>query len=95
MLINDDLDAMDRIPTMMGRQIANLESDLFWAIFTGNPAMGDGTALFHANHGNLATGVIGTTALNAAMVAMRSQKGLDGNDSPVDPDALPDRARRA
>ena len=54
-LINDDLDAFTRLPAMYGTAIATLESDVVWAILTSNAAMGDGTALFHASHKNLAT----------------------------------------
>jgi hypothetical protein len=52
-LINDDLARSDRLPMMLGRQAAELEAKTFWAILTANAAMSDGTALFHANHGNL------------------------------------------
>ena len=64
---------------MFGVQAANLESDLFWAMITGNPAMGDGKNLFHADHANLAGAgaIISTTTLSAARVAMMTQKGLD------------------
>lgn len=54
-LINDDLGAFDRLPTMFGRAAAELEADLVWDIFLSNPVMGDGKALFHADHGNLVT----------------------------------------
>jgi len=60
---------------------ATLESDTVWGIITSNPAMGDGVALFHANHANLNTGsgsALGLTGLGAAMAAMAKQKGLDG-----------------
>ena len=53
-LINDDLDAFTRIPAMYGTAIAELESDVVWAIITANAAMADGVALFHATHKNLA-----------------------------------------
>jgi phage major head subunit gpT-like protein len=80
-IINDDLSAFTRVPFMFGVQAANLESDLFWAIMTNNAAMGDGDALFHTNHSNLAGSgaVISTTTLSAARVAMMTQKGLDGS----------------
>ncbi|MCP3916151.1 MAG: peptidase U37 [bacterium] len=77
-IVNDDLDALTRVPNMMGRQARNNESDLVYAILTSNPTMGDGTALFHADHGNLGSGAIGLTGLDAMRVAMRTQKGLDG-----------------
>lgn len=78
-IINDDLNAFTRIPRAFGIQAAQLESDLVWAQIIGNPVMGDGTALFHANHGNLgAAAGIDVTSLAAAFEAMRLQKGLDG-----------------
>lgn len=54
-IINDDLDALTRIPQAFGASAADLESDLVYAILTGNAAMADGIALFHASHGNLGT----------------------------------------
>jgi hypothetical protein len=80
-IINDDLGAFTRIPAGFGVAAATLESDTVWGIITSNPAMGDGVALFHANHANLNTGsgsALGLTGLGAGMVAMAKQKGLDG-----------------
>ncbi|MGI6247243.1 MAG: prohead protease/major capsid protein fusion protein [Pseudochelatococcus sp.] len=78
-LINDDLDAFTRIPAMYGNSIAQLESDVVWGIITSNPAMADGTALFHTNHKNLAgTGAaLDVTSVGAARAAMAKQTGLD------------------
>ncbi|ANK79874.1 MAG: peptidase U37 [Rhizobiales bacterium NRL2] len=78
-LINDDLDAFTRIPAMYGNAIAQLESDVVWDIVTSNPAMADGTALFHANHKNLAGAgaALGVDSVGAARAAMRKQTGLD------------------
>lgn len=78
-LINDDLDAFTRIPAMYGNSIAQLESDVVWGIITANPAMADGTALFHANHKNLAgTGAaLDVSSVGAARAAMAKQTGLD------------------
>jgi hypothetical protein len=78
-LINDDLDAFTRIPAMYGNSIAQLESDVVWGIVTSNPAMADGTALFHANHRNLAgTGAaLDVTSVGAARAAQAKQTGLD------------------
>ncbi len=78
-LINDDLDAFTRIPAMYGNSIAQLESDVVWGIITSNPAMADGTALFHTNHKNLAgTGAaLAVDAVGAARAAMALQTGLD------------------
>ena len=78
-LINDDLDAFTRIPAMYGNSIAQLESDVVWGIVTGNPAMADRKALFHADHGNLTEtpAVLGVEAVGAGRAAMAKQTGLD------------------
>jgi hypothetical protein len=76
-IINDDMSAFDRLPMMLGRQAGELEASTFWAIFTGNPNMGDGVALFHATHGNLLTGsAIDTDNLSLMRAGMRKQKSL-------------------
>ncbi|MFN3326842.1 MAG: prohead protease/major capsid protein fusion protein, partial [Bryobacteraceae bacterium] len=80
-IINDDLSAFTRIPAGFGVAAATLESDTVWGIITSNPAMGDGVALFHANHANLNTGTgsaLALVGLGAGMAAMAKQKGLDG-----------------
>jgi phage head maturation protease len=80
-LINDDLSAFSRIPQAIAQKAAQLESDIVWGILLGNPTMGDGTALFHADHDNLAGAgsAINHTALSEARAAMRKQKGLEGD----------------
>lgn len=78
-IVNDEMGAFTRIPRMFGVQAANLESDLVWAQIVGNPTMGDGVALFHANHGNLGTAAgISADSVALGFEAMRLQKGLDG-----------------
>jgi hypothetical protein len=77
-IINDDLSAFTRIPSGFGVAAATLESDTVWGVITANAAMGDGTALFHANHSNLnANSALALDKLGAAMAAMAKQKGLD------------------
>jgi hypothetical protein len=78
-IVNDDLRAFERLVTAFGASSSRLENRLVYSQLTGNPAMGDGTALFHANHGNLATGAgsaLQLSALKAGRAAMRLQKGL-------------------
>lgn len=85
-IINDDLDAFTRIPEAFGAAAADLESDLVYAILTGNPTMSDGTALFHGNHGNLLTGAaITETSLGLAYRAFGSQKGIEARPIKVLP----------
>ena len=79
-IINDDLDAFTRVPSLFGTSAATLESDVVWGIITANPAMGDTKALFHASHKNLAAAgaVLDVANLGVARAAMAKQVGLDG-----------------
>lgn len=77
-LINDDLDAFTRIPAAFGASAADLESDIVYSILMQNPTMADGTALFHANHGNLGSAaVVSEAALAAAYRGFGKQKGVE------------------
>lgn len=86
-IVNDDMMLFGRIPTMFGRKAADLESDLVWGIITTNPTMGDGVALFHASHGNLAGagGAISVTTLGAGRQAMRTQTSAEGGYLNIQP----------
>jgi len=77
-LINDDLDALSRMPFMYGAAASRLESDLVWGILTANAVMDDGIALFHASHGNLETGDVGQASFTAMRKAARLQTGVGG-----------------
>ena len=79
-LINDDLGAMLRIPSMIARRAAELESDLVWAEILNNPVMGDGNKLFDKVHSNIATVSSGITVQSIADAkrSMRMQRGLNG-----------------
>ena len=82
-VLNDDLNAFSRLPAMMGAAARRLESKLVYTdTLLGNPALGDGIALFHADHANLATSGTAVTeaGLSAARTAMRKQKTLDKED---------------
>jgi len=89
-IVNDDLDAMTRIPFMLGQSAARFETDSLYAILKGNPLMGDGTALFHASRGNYdGTGAaLSEASLEAAELAMGSQVGLDGEALNIEPKYL-------
>ncbi len=80
-IINDDLRVFTQVPRRMGRAAIRTVGNLVYAVLTGNPNMGDGVALFHASHANLAgTVALPTTAsFDAARVAMGIQKDPDGN----------------
>lgn len=74
-IINDDLGAFTRIPQKMGRAAVRTVGDLVFNILLSNPNMADGTAVFHADHGNLASASgINTAGLDAARILMANQK---------------------
>lgn len=79
-LINDDMDALSRIPSAFGARAAQLEGDIVYAILMENPNMADGQPLFHASHGNLGTAAtINETSVAAALKAFTQMKGVDGS----------------
>lgn len=88
-IINDELNAFADLLRRMGRAAREFEAQQIVNLLTqsagAGPTMGDGVALFHANHGNLAAsgGAINVTTLGAARLVMRTQKGLDGK-TPID-----------
>ena len=87
-IINDDLEAFTRLPQMFGTAAARTESDIVWAVITANANMGDGTPLFHANHGNLkasGSGAPTVATVGAGRAAMRVQRGLGGSLINVEP----------
>ena len=84
-IINDDLGAFVGLSNMLGRAAARtVEADVYalLALNSGaGPTMGDGKALFHADHGNITTSAaITMAALDLDRVAMASQKDVSGND---------------
>lgn len=81
-IVNDDLGAFTRLPSMFGRRARDLESELIYNILKTNPLMADGNALFSAAHGNIAlggdVGIFDVEKVGKAREAMRLQTGLDG-----------------
>lgn len=79
-VLNDDLQALTRIPAGLGIAAATLESDTVWAVITANANMADGLPLFHATHKNLtATNALAAVAnITAARKAMRKQTAPKG-----------------
>lgn len=79
-LMNDDLSAFTRIPMAIAAKAAQKQSDIVYNILLNNPTMADSVALFHADHGNLASS--GTTipnGMSAARAAMRKQTDPNGD----------------
>ena len=80
LIINDDLDALSRIPQMIGRGMSLFESNEVWKLITSNAKMSyDNKALFHADHANSGAGAIGEVAISNARKALRNQKDIAGN----------------
>ncbi|HDH09825.1 MAG TPA: peptidase [Chloroflexi bacterium] len=78
-IINDDLDAFQRIPRLFGSAARRTVNETVYAILKDNPTMADGKALFHADHNNLGTaGAIGEDTLNEALRLMMEQKDASG-----------------
>lgn len=81
-VINDDLDAIGRIPAMQGVAARRTQNRKVYEVLTSNPTMGDSYSLFSASHasGDNTSGAAAApsvTTLNAAFVKMRTQKGLN------------------
>lgn len=77
MLVNDDTAAFTRLPQSFGAAARRLEADHVFAILNDNGLLGDGFALFSAEHKNLGNAaVLSLASLGAARSAMRLQKGL-------------------
>lgn len=80
-VVNDDLDAISRIPAMHGNAARRTQNKKVYEVLTSNPTMGDSVALFgaHASGSNTtgAAAAPSVTTLNAAFLAMRKQTGLN------------------
>jgi hypothetical protein len=91
-IINDDLGALERVPEMLGRGFRRLESNIIWALITGNAVTSvDNVALFNAAHNNMggSTGLtISTSGFNTAKKAMRKQTDIAGNTINLTPSYL-------
>ena len=80
-IINDDMGAFNDIATRLGRAAAlTIEVDVY-ALLAANPTMGDGVALFHADHGNIGTGAaISVASIDADRVLMAQQQDVAENE---------------
>jgi hypothetical protein len=84
-IINDNLDAMARIPSMQGVAARRTQEQLVYDTFLSNPTMPDGVVLFSASHASgsniTATSVAAPseTTLDEGFELMAKQKGLNGS----------------
>lgn len=94
-VINDDLNALVRIPQAFGASAGDLESDIVYGILTGNAVLSDSVALFDNAHGNLGTAAALRDAIHSnpsvanPLAEMRKlmllQKGKEGRYITVRP----------
>lgn len=79
-VVNDDMSAFNRLPTMIAEEAAGTEGDIVYGILNANANLSDGVALFAAGHGNLAGAgtAINVASLSAGRAAMRKQTGPQG-----------------
>lgn len=86
-LVNDDLDGFADLVRAFGDAAARREADELTAILTSPPNI-DGAALFHNDHGNLVDDVLDAAGLAAAVLKLRTQKGIDGTLVAQEPGTL-------
>lgn len=84
-IVNDDLDAISRVPAMHGNAMRRFQNKKVYEVLTSNPTMGDGHSLFSSSHvsGDNTSGAAAApsvTTLNAAFIKMMTQKGLNKAD---------------
>jgi phage head maturation protease len=73
-IVNDDLNAFLRLARAFGKAAADLETTTAINAVISNPTMGDGVALFHANHSNLASAAaLSESELSTLKALMREQ----------------------
>jgi len=80
MIINDDMDALTRLPQKLGGTAARLENRMVYANLTANPVMADGVNLFAAGHNNLTDALLDVDGLGANRAMMRVQTDPSGED---------------
>ena len=87
MIVNDDLGALQRVTREFAQAARIMENSMVWSLFrnTGTKLKSDNTALFHADHGNLAAAAAGISVASVgagytALGKMRAFGSKDGDD---------------
>jgi hypothetical protein len=83
-VVNDDLDAISRIPAMHGNAARRMQNKKVYEVLTSNPTMGDGYSLFSSSHasgdntsGSAAAPAVAT--LSTGFEKMMLQKGISSD----------------
>jgi hypothetical protein len=79
-IINDDMNALNKIPALYGAAARRMINRMVYAIVKNNPAI-EGATLFHANHKNLGTGALSVVSLAAGKAAMAKQKNIGNKEA--------------
>ncbi|CUH66820.1 ATP-dependent Clp protease proteolytic subunit [Thalassovita gelatinovora] len=91
-VVNDDLGVFEQLPREFARKASTLESKIMWELIRSNATI-NGTAFFHADHGNLG-GAGGITVANVGKgrKAMWEQRPFGSKDKDdfleIEPDLL-------
>ncbi len=80
MVANDDVGAVQRIPVRLARSAKRTLCKFVLDLMASNPAIYDGTALFHADHGNLGSAALDGASVAAGRLAMKGQKEKDSGE---------------
>jgi len=78
-VINDDLNAISRIPALQGNAMRRKVNQVCYAILTANGALSDGVAIFHAtsHNANLDAVALSATSVNTGFTVMMTQTGIE------------------
>lgn len=81
LIMNDDIGAIQRIPTRLARAAAQTLHEFVFDFIrpSVNPVIYDGLALYHATHANLGAAGLDATTLAAARLRMKKQTMKDNN----------------
>lgn len=92
LLVNDDMNALSRVPGQFGQSFRRTLNAYAWSLVTSNPTMSDGVALFSGVTGNrkrsnltTGAGAPSTTTiqtLTGLMMNMRGENTPEENESP-------------
>lgn len=78
MMVNEDLDALSRIPAMLGAAAARLENDTVWGVLTTNGNLADTNPLFNVTDGNESNAALDAAGLALARLYLRMAQTENG-----------------
>ena len=78
-IINDDMGALKTLPAIYGAACRRMINKMVYQLLVDNPTI-EGSALFHANHGNLQTQGLTVAGLGKIKAAMAKQKNIGGKE---------------